>query len=158
MRIHPFDFLAAASLCALCSATVWAAEPVEFVQEEAAAIATDAPTTPTPQEVAREVLRLQEEMGGSIVAGFGEIPSWAPHPSSPPRGVARPRLPIHESPVVVDSPVVVLREVSWQLERAAHRLELIDLYDQADALRETAAMLRKEARSMKGERATARLE
>jgi hypothetical protein len=49
------------------------------------------------------------------------------------------------------SPVSALRDVSWQLEQSAHLLESLDLYSQADALRETAAKLRHDARKLKAD-------
>lgn len=146
MRVQSFDFVAAVSLCALCSVTVLAAEPVEFVQEEVAAIATDAPAVPSPEAVAREVIRLQEELGGSIAAQFGRVPMLEKVPGKD--RLWHVREDIGDRPQQ-ESPVVALRAVSWQLEKSAHRLELLDLYDQADALREAAAMIREEARLRK---------
>ncbi|TWU28281.1 hypothetical protein [Bythopirellula polymerisocia] len=102
--------------------------------------------------VALELLRIQEELGGSIVSDFaepaqGHAPVWNPPPvsSTPP---ARP----HSSWVPRTlSPVEALRQTSWQLEQSAHLLESLDLYDQADAVRETAAVLRSDAREIKSQ-------
>ena len=83
------------------------------------------------EEVAREILEIQNQLGGSIVK------SLAPPPAS-----------------LVSSlePVAALREAAWQVTAAAHRLELVDLYRQADALRELASQLRFDARRMKDAR------
>jgi hypothetical protein len=144
MPARQLDFFAAIGLLALCSATVWAQNSPPFASEKVAAVATDESVTPTPTEVAREVLRLQEEMGGSVAAGFG-----APHEvvSVPPQQPPQPWRPAPKSPVIA------LRETAWQLDQSAHMLESLDLYDQADALRETADKLRKDAREMKAEEA-----
>lgn len=141
MRARHSDSAIAIALVALCSATVWAEAPRQHEPQKVAAVVTDAsPVTPTPADVAREVVRLQEEMGGSITAGFGELPPWAPSQPAPPKYMPEQK-----------SPLVTLREVVWQLEQAAHRLEMLDLYEQADTLRETAAILRGDARLMKKE-------
>lgn len=145
MHICQFDFVATGLLIAFCSATLWAAEPPLAEPNRIAAVATDAsPVTPTPEDVAREVLRLQEELGGSIAAGFGELPPQAPSQSVPPQyrpqPAPRPK-----------SAVATLREVAWQLEQSAHLLESLDLYDQADAIRNTANRLRLDAREMKAQ-------
>ena len=143
MCARQFDFLAALGLCALCSATVWADDVPPTPAHRYAAIATDDSTTPTPAEVAREVVKLQEELGGSITRQFGEIPPWAPGQPYP------PAQPPHRWPPTPKSRVAVLREVSWQLEQSAHLLETLDLYDQADAVRQTAAKLREDAREIR---------
>ncbi len=134
------------ALLVIVSGQVWANEAVESVSaDRIAAIATDGPTTnapPVARDVAREVLRLQEEMGGSLAAGFGV--QWNPSlPESPPA----PYQLAHRSPVSA------LRDVSWQLEQSAHLLESLDLYSQADALRETATKLRQDARKLKADAA-----
>ncbi|MDZ4658258.1 MAG: hypothetical protein SH868_11830 [Bythopirellula sp.] len=140
-RRHDFQILL--FLLLVCSARVWANEAENpIATERVAAIAADVPPVPTPQDVAREVLRLQEEMGGSIVSDFQPEPAWNAPPTPPP--VPHPWRP------AVSSPVLALRETAWQLEQSAHLLESLDLYSQADALRETADRLHKDARKLKG--------
>jgi hypothetical protein len=144
MRTRHSDSAIAIALVALCSATVWAEDPPpRFEPEKVAAVATDASSvTPTPADVAREVVRLQEELGGSITRHLTE-----PQPAPPlPRPMANAP---HSWRPLSESPVAVLRETAWQLDQSAHRLEMLDLYDQADALRETANSLRRDARRMK---------
>lgn len=143
MRTRQFDFAAATLLAAICSTTVWAVAPPTFEAEKVAAIATDSPVTPTPADVAREVVKLQEELGGSITKDFGAGPPWVPAQPYP------PQQPPHVWRPLPQSPVAALRDVAWQLEQSAHVLESLDLYSQADALRETADRLRKDARRMK---------
>lgn len=145
MRARHSDPLTAIALIALCSATVWAVEPPTLKTEKVAAIATDSPVTPTPADVAREVVKLQEELGGSITKDFGAVPPWVPAQPYPPQQPPQVWRPLPKSPVVA------LREVAWQLEQSAHMLESLDLYNQADALRDTADRLRKDARRMKAE-------
>lgn len=139
-----YDFQILFVLLLIVSGRVWASEASEPVpSERVAAIATDSPVTtvpPVPEDVAREVLRLQEEMGGSVAAGFGN--QWSPPPAGP--------APMPYQPVT-RSPVSALRDVAWQLEQSAHLLESLDLYSQADALRETAARLRLDARKLKAD-------
>ena len=135
----------------------------------------------TASEVAREVLRLQEQLGGSVVDDRpqlenlplevdGYVPTRIParslHPHryhnwdtsllawpaeqamvpdgnrmGPPRGGNR--IPV--------SKVSLLRETALLLDTRAHDLESLDLYEQADALREVASRLRTDARAMKRE-------
>jgi hypothetical protein len=94
------------------------------------------------QQVAREVLELQRQMGGSIVPGFGGdlIEDGIPEPVKTPKPRSGRK-----------SPVVALRAGSWQLERLAYRLEKLNLYSQADAVRETARRLRLDARRLQAQ-------
>ncbi len=105
-----------------------------------AAIASDYKTASEflpAEEVAREVLRLQQQMGGSVVTDRPNLQGW----NSPPSPVTPKTVPINK----IDE----LREAAWQLDTTAHRLENLDLYDQADALRDLANRLRRDAREMK---------
>jgi hypothetical protein len=45
--------------------------------------------------------------------------------------------------------VAALRKAAWQLDTASHRLEQLNLYPQADALRRLAMRLRNDARGLK---------
>ena len=94
-------------------------------------------------EVAREILKIQQEIGGSVV----DLPSAE---------LVSPSLNTEE--LVISSanigekdqePVTALREASLQLDLVAHRLELLDLYSQSDATRELAQRLRQDARALK---------
>lgn len=143
------DFRILLALMLVCSARVWADEAENaFAPERVAAIATDAPTSsvPAPHDVAREVLRLQEEMGGSIVSDLQTAPGWNTTPTPPP--LPQPWRP------TLGTPVLALRETAWQLEQSAYLLESLDLYSQADALRETANKLRIDARKLKAKGST----
>ncbi|QEG34498.1 hypothetical protein [Bythopirellula goksoeyrii] len=119
-----------------------------------AAYVTDQPgaSSPAAEEVAREVLRLQEELGGSIVSDFSapEPPKsrpWAPPPTAPPV----PTYHLHQPSWTArqSTPVDALRETAWRMEQSAYLLESLDLYSQADALRTTATRLRQDARKIK---------
>lgn len=93
--------------------------------------------SPNAEEVAREILEIQNQLGGSIVKASAGADGW-PSPTA---------TPLASSPAQVPA----LREAAWQVTAAAHRLELVDLYRQADALRELASQLRHDARNLKRE-------
>ncbi len=110
------------------------------------------------EEMAREIFRLQQQLGGSIVPGAEPQP-W-PRAGDPlgkalitDQEVIRSRHT--HSPSAADLPshqlkkVETLREAAFDLERTAHELERLDLYEQADALRDVASRLRRDARQFK---------
>jgi hypothetical protein len=151
------DFVLTVCLFVVSMATVWAdAEPAVDETPVAAAVVTDQPAADlSPEEVVREVIRLQEEMGGSIVTDLDvELPQREP-PRTPARRSDwqdRSRTPSRDrwrdpTPTAVN----ILRETARQLEQSAHQLESLDQYQQADAIREMADKLRHEARNMKAE-------
>ncbi|NOZ41380.1 MAG: hypothetical protein GXP24_14315 [Planctomycetes bacterium] len=121
------------------------------------AVASD--LAPVPAEaVAREVLRLQQQMGGSVVNNRTGLQGWnhSPGPVKSKKSLAtgprRAELPANHYQPGRQRPankVNELREAAWQLDTTAHRLEKLDLYDQADALRDVADQLRRDAREMK---------
>jgi hypothetical protein len=88
--------------------------------------------------VVEEILRIQEQMGGSVVGNLGAVES-AP-PASPQRKHIKARRK--------DSPVLVLRRAALDLDLTAHRLEMAELYEQADAVRRQAQDLRLKAREL----------
>ena len=106
-----------------------------------AAVASDLGPVPA-EEIAREVLRLQQQMGGSVVENRPSLQGWKDSPGP---------VALKASP---GNKVCELREAAWQLDITAHRLEKLDLYDQADALRDVADRLRRDARKMKQAQAT----
>ncbi len=122
-----------------------------------AAIASDLEPVP-PEEIAREVLRLQQQLGGSVVTDRPSLQDWdeSPMPATPKQATAyRPKTKLSASDYTPDytprpiDKVGELRKAVWQLETTAHRLENLELYDQADALRHVANQLRNDAREMK---------
>lgn len=146
------------------------------------AVASDR-AEPTATDVAREVLRLQQQLGGSVVDARTRLKDI---PSSSDRYVPTPRDPVpprmrhapdttlltwpEEQAMVTDreslvaqgprrqlphSKVGLLRETALLLDTRAHHLEELDLYEQADALREVAARLRRDARTLKQKASTA---
>ncbi len=124
------------------------------------AVASDFKSTPA-EEVAREVLRLQQQMGGSVVKNRAELQGWDYAPrtpdslEAPPWPISPPRVEQINASKPIDKPVDKvgeLREAAWQLDTTAHRLEKLDLYDQADALRGVASRLRHDARKMKNDK------
>ncbi|MCH2114410.1 MAG: hypothetical protein MK171_05815 [Pirellulales bacterium] len=103
------------------------------------------PLAPTADHVAREIMQLQQQFGGSIVSNS---PGLAALPARRPDQVAASATPVAPAtaPGRATTAVDSLRQASWQLDTSAHRLEQFDLYDQADALRQLAARLRQDAR------------
>ena len=104
-------------------------------------LAAEQPEEPvaSTEAVAREILSIQNELGGSIVSAL--------------LSEEQPVKPRVESPLRESSSMATcvehLRDTAWQLDNSAHRLECQDLYRQADALRGLAASLRNDARQMK---------
>lgn len=96
-----------------------------------------APPPAPPTEVAREIAKIQQQLGGSIVKGSNLESLAAPEPAG-------------ASLTYSPSTVSAIREAAWQLDKSAHNLESLDLYHQADALRELATQFRQEARICKG--------
>jgi hypothetical protein len=147
------DFVLTVCLFVVSMATVWAdAEPVIDEAPVAAAIVTDQPAAElSPEDVAREVLRLQEEMGGSIVTDLDTAPDWSetqrPQLRRADWNQPRPSTRRNTTPTAVN----ILRETARQLEQSAHQLESLDLYPQADGLREMADSLRHDARKLRAE-------
>ncbi len=111
-------------------------------------------------EAAREILRQR----GSILEGRKQLQDW-PHDSSeqhersilqPSASPALPQRPqpqfqqlSHRDSSQPVTKVSALREAAWQLDTTANRLEHLDLYEQADALREVAGRMRRDARKIK---------
>jgi hypothetical protein len=94
------------------------------------------PEVPAPaasaEAVAREILEIQKQLGGSIV------PDLSRQQATPPRTSNSSETQIEH-----------LRDTAWRLDCSAHRLECLDLYRHADALRELANRFRQDAREMK---------
>jgi hypothetical protein len=151
------DFVLTICLFIVSMATVWAdAEPAVDESPVAAAVVTDQPSAElSPEDVAREVLRLQEEMGGSIVTDLDAAPGWNEPPRAQLRRTGwdqpRPSLPRGRQRDMTPTAVNILRETARQLEQSAHQLESLDLYSQADAIREMADRLRHDARKLRAE-------
>jgi hypothetical protein len=137
---------------------------------------------PTPEEVRRDVERIQRALGGSVVEQFptlrkrprtGEIPeSWQDDPSGPgspqqPWSGFRPRVEPTEASLEADPErrrveerrraeerrtqarrVAELRRIAGDADDAANRMESLELYEEADGLRQVAQRLRLRARSL----------
>jgi len=110
---------------------------------------------PPAKEIAREVLQLQQQMGGSIVRNRTGLQGWNQSPGpvtsekSSPGNSHSPLIALKSTSPSPIHQVDALREAAWQLDRTAHHLEKLDLYDQADALRSVAGRLRRDARKRK---------
>lgn len=95
------------------------------------------PTFATPGGLPPEILRVQQELGGSVVNQFPALhatESPAPTSASP-----------SKNPEAV---VEALRDAAWTMDSWANRLEKLQAYKQADALRDHAQRLRLEARTL----------
>lgn len=101
----------------------------------AAKPADNAPVEPSP-EVVQEIVKIQQQLGGSIVVGPDLEPLALESASS-------------VSPAAAPHVVTTLREVAWQLDNSAYQLEQVDLYQQADDLRGRARQFRSQARELK---------
>jgi hypothetical protein len=107
-----------------------------------------------PQDVAPELERIQRDLGGSAVEQFPSL-RGEPRGAKPPAAGAR-EAGVQEAPPWGGPPaaeqdrrkVEALREAASQLDVTANRLEQLELYDSADALREQAQRLRVDARGM----------
>lgn len=95
-------------------------------------------------EIAREIAKIQQDLGGSIVEKQFDVED-AQTISSAQRAVVASRS------AQSGDPVLVLRESAWKLDAAAHRLESLDLYSQADAVRDLAEKLRQDARQLRAD-------
>lgn len=87
-----------------------------------------------------EIRQLQEAMGGSQVDQF---PSLRPEPAA--NELQRPRG--RRSAVAPPEAIRALRDGAAKLDEIANRLEQLELYAQADAIREQAQRLRLDART-----------
>ena len=164
--------LAAGARIGPSTQTAQGADPVPGADIPANETATTPQTALSAAKVARELLQLQQQQGGSIVYDRPGLAGWPvdrpalptdrqvpvgrplevwdrdPEPATPSSPRTPPRRSLRRSaPSAVDS----LRAASWQLETTAHRLEKLDLYNQADALRELAHQLRLDARTRQQE-------
>ena len=108
-------------------------------------------------EVARQVLELQQQLGGSIIDQSQTLAKKNQHTnkkspqatreksksSKKPKSAARTN-----NPNARHKKVSALRNASWQLETSAHKLENLNLYHHADNLRKLAQRLRQDARNL----------
>ena len=104
-------------------------------------------------EAARESLKIQKQLGGTLVDKYNLLQSIPDQqhllvPSDhAPAQLAPGDHPSVNYPNSRSSAVELLRKTASGLDRAANRLEDSNLYSQADALREMAQKLRLEART-----------
>jgi len=94
-----------------------------------------------PERMAPELRRIQRALGGSVVDQFDTL---QPDPRQPEARRPSGERDERERRTRTEA----LRESAWQLDTAANRLENLDLYRQADRLREQAQRLRLDARDM----------
>ncbi len=117
--------------------------------------ADDAPV-PAPAESPRRMFRKRPDGTSSRVTGVVQSET-DPTPPNPPSWSASPMAPLvsdavapisttYTPPVLAASPVNALRAAAAELEVSANRLEHLELYRNADALRALAQELRLDAR------------
>ncbi len=122
-----------------------------------AAIVAGAHGDEAPPNVAREIREIQKELGGSVVQGYSEL--WGA--KAEPRDGAKPQAAgaVWASdndgrPREATLRVEALREAAAKLDEMANLLEPLELYSQADALRDQAQRLRLDARELAGASST----
>ncbi len=102
-----------------------------------------APLETIPGPVSEELRRIQRDLGGSATEAFPSLREQ--------RGrLLRMRGAASEPAVQSRQAVEALRDAASQLDTTANRLERLELYTQADALREQAQRLRLDARGTIG--------
>jgi len=109
---------------------------------------------PTAAAVAREIVDIQQKLGGSIVDQHSGLQGWVNPAGSLQTPMSLPMQlwnhPLASPIASSENPTVTaLRESAWQLDMSANRLESHDLYSQADAMRKLAVKLREDARILK---------
>jgi hypothetical protein len=128
------------------------------------------PTRPAawPGGLAPELQRIQQDLGGSAVDRFEALKetssdAWATDAEPRPAARAAERRPSAITPSGRATPapwvgrpqIDTLRDAAGQLDALANRLEQLELYREADALRDQAQRFRVEARRMAGDRTQA---
>lgn len=121
------------------------------------ASAEEAPTPDAwPAGVAPELQRIQRELGGSAVDRFEALketagPAWATdHARSSDERRPSDAASERKAPWVGRPQIETLRDAAGQIDILANRLERLELYAQADSLRDEAQKFRLEARRMAG--------
>lgn len=120
------------------------AEKSESKSPVRVAATQESPASPSG-EVVQEILKIQEQMGGSIVRDRPGLQGWGGEPTEP----APKQQILPAEPKKPASPIAALRHAAWQLECSAHQLEQIELYERADEMRKLAGKLRLDARELK---------
>lgn len=99
-----------------------------------------------------ELLQIQQKLGGSVINQFPALRSDEAPPLQP---YLSPPISVTVSPPAIafdgrsaGCAVTALRAAAADLDAAANRLEQVELYSQADALRAQAQRLRKDARKL----------
>lgn len=139
--------------CLLTAIYSEAADPIQHAPDGKTKVAETRLSSLPAAEVAKEIVKLQEQMGGSVVRDRPGLQGWnAPTVPITPEGPSAPQLRLRVQPnfaSAVLNKVTALREAARELDAAAHRLEKHDLYTQADAMRELAGRFLSEARTLK---------
>lgn len=160
LRFLQLDRFSRAAFLFLFTTTVTVAEaPAPTVNR-----ATTEPGQPLPKSVAREILEIQQRLGGSIVTDRDALREIAPFSAADhaevsdyPEALAQfisdfsagqsAAKNCSQAAEMVES----LRDAAWQLDQSAENLERSDLYQQADALRNLAQQFRIEARAARAQ-------
>jgi hypothetical protein len=95
-----------------------------------------------PPRLSPDLERIQQSLGGSVVDRFSTLRA----------GAEKPRTALEEKLAEArkHEAIKALRQAAVELDGAANRLEGLDLYQQADSLRDQAQQLRLDARRMSG--------
>lgn len=149
------------------AAAVWMLLIVATARAAEAPTATDVSTpavhpNKSDEAVARELLEIQQRLGGSVVAGSDVLQAIPASDKSLLTGSVPGsplETPLNIGPVnpaiqqgLASSPagrIQSLRDAAWQIDRSAELLERSDLFQQADELRDLARQFRSEARTIR---------
>jgi hypothetical protein len=105
-------------------------------------VAAEPAPTAEPPRLSPDLERIQQSLGGSVVDRFSTLRADAEKPRTAlEEKLAEARK--HEA-------IKALRQAAFELDGAANRLEGLELYQQADSLRDQAQQLRLDARRMSG--------
>lgn len=138
-------FAAAAIFGVLFEGTVISAETTDRVSDDGT---TYPALTPGSSELSAELQAIQQSLGGSSVNQFPSLRGDAPLMQGRLRTALEERSALRGG--AHRDAIRALREAAAQLDGSANRLESLELYAQADALRQLAQQLRIDARTSSG--------
>jgi hypothetical protein len=120
----------------------WSALAFASVASVSLHVAAEPSPTGEPPRLSPDLERIQRSLGGSVVERFSTLRAEAEKP----RNAVEEKLAAAKRREAVKA----LRQAAVELDAAANRLEGLELYQQADSLRDQAQQLRLDARHMSG--------
>jgi hypothetical protein len=121
---------------------LWSAFALVSVALVGLRVAAEPAPIAEPPRLSPDLERIQQSLGGSVVDRFSTLRA----------GAEKPRTALEEKLAEArkHEAIKALRQAAVELDGAANRLEGLELYQQADALRDQAQQLRLDARRMSG--------